>query len=54
MLPLHKKNAGIPQHTAARFTRILQEQGLIVPIREAAGRQSAIYSFEALLNLVRI
>ncbi|MEZ5324044.1 MAG: Fic family protein [Verrucomicrobiales bacterium] len=48
------KNAGIPQHTAARFTRILQEQALIVPIREAAGRQSAIYSFEPLLNLVRI
>lgn len=48
------KNAGIPQHTAARFTRILLEEGLIVPIRESSGRQSAIYSFEPLLNLVRI
>lgn len=48
------KSAGIPQHTAARFTRILQEQGLLVPLRESSGRQSAIYSFEPLLNLVRI
>ena len=48
------RNAGIPQHTAARFSRILLEQGLLVPIREAAGRQSAIYSFEPLLRLVRI
>ncbi len=48
------KSAGIPTHTAARFSRILLEQGLLVPVREAAGRQSAIYSFEPLLNLVRI
>lgn len=48
------KHAGIPPHTAARFSRILLEQGLLVPIREAAGRQSAIYSFEPLLRLVRI
>ena len=48
------KSAGIPSHTAARFSRILLEQGLLVPVREAAGRQSAIYSFEPLLQLVRI
>lgn len=48
------KHAGIPQHTAARFSRILLEQGLLVPVREAAGRQSAIYRFEPLLKLVRI
>lgn len=48
------QQAGIPQHTAARFSRILLEQGLLVPVREAAGRQSAIYSFEPLLQLVRI
>ena len=47
-------NAGIPQHTAARFSRILLEEKLLVPVREASGRQSAIYSFESLLNLVRI
>lgn len=48
------QHAGIPQHTAARFSRILLEEKLLVAVREAAGRQSAIYSFEPLLNLVRI
>lgn len=44
----------IPAATAARFSRILLEQGLIVPLREASGRKSAIYGFEPLLRLVRI
>jgi len=44
----------IPAATAARFSRILLEQGLFVPLREASGRQSAIYGFEPLLKLVRI
>jgi Fic family protein len=48
------QHAGIPPHTAARFSRILLEENLLVPVREAAGRQSAIYSFEPLLRLVRI
>lgn len=48
------QHAGIPPHTAARFSRILLEQGLLVPVREASGRRSAIYSFEPLLQLVRI
>jgi Fic family protein len=48
------RNAGIPAHTAARFSRVLLEQNLFVPVREASGRQSAIYSFEPLLRLVRI
>ncbi|MGJ3244112.1 MAG: Fic family protein [Opitutales bacterium] len=48
------QHAGIPSHTAARFSRILLEEGLLVPVREAAGRRSAIYSFDPLLNLVRI
>jgi hypothetical protein len=48
------QHAGIPAHTAARFTRILSDQSLIAPVREASGRRSAIYSFEPLLNLVRI
>lgn len=47
-------NAGIPRHTAARFSRILLDQGLLAPVREASGRQSAIYRFEPLLELVRI
>ena len=48
------KHAGIPPHTAARFSRVLLDHNLLVPVREAAGRQSAIYSFEPLLRLVRI
>ena len=48
------QHAGIPAHTAARFTRVLLEQGLLAPVREASGRRSAIYGFEPLLNLVRI
>jgi len=48
------QHAGIPRHTAARFSRILLEQRLLVPVREASGRQSAIYRFEPLLELVRI
>ncbi len=47
-------HAAIAPHTAARFSRILLEEKLLVPVREAAGRQSAIYSFEPLLRLVRI
>jgi Fic family protein len=48
------QQAGIPKHTAARFSRVLLENGLLVPVREAAGRRSAIYGFEPLLRLVRI
>lgn len=47
-------HADIAPHTAARFSRILLEEKLLVPVREASGRQSAIYSFEPLLRLVRI
>jgi Fic family protein len=48
------RNAGIPPPTAARFTRKLAEEGLLSTRVEAAGRQSAVYSFEPLLALVRI
>ena len=47
------QSAGIPPHTAARFTRILLAENLIIPVREASGRRSAIYGFEPLLDLVR-
>lgn len=46
--------SGIPPATAGRFTRKLLEQGILTPLVEAAGRQSAVYSFEPLLSLVRI
>lgn len=48
------KNAGIPNQTAARFSRKLLEENLLLTRLEPAGRQSAVYSFEPLLQLVRI
>jgi Fic family protein len=48
------KRAGIPAATAARFTRLLLEAGLLQTVREPAGRQSAIYRFEPLMELVRV
>ena len=48
------KNAEIPAQTAARFTRVLLENEIITTREEAAGRKSAVYSFEPLLKLVRI
>ena len=46
--------AGIPPPTAARFTRVLLEAGLLQTVRDAAGRRSAIYRFEPLMELVRV
>ena len=48
------RRAGIPGATAARFTRLLLESGLLQTVREASGRQSAIYRFEPLMELVRV
>ncbi len=46
--------SGIPAPTAARFTRMLLERGIVRTIREASGRRPALYAFEQLLNLVRV
>ncbi len=46
--------SGIPAASAARFTRLLLEHNLLTPIEEASGRRSALYSFEPLMQLVRI
>lgn len=48
------KNSGIPAASAARFTRVLAEKNLITPTKEASGRRSALYSFEPLMELVRV
>ena len=48
------KKSGIPAPSAARFTRILLEKKLITTIEEASGRRPALYSFEPLLQLVRV
>lgn len=47
-------NSGIPSASAARFTRILLENELLVVVEEAAGRRPAMYAFEPLLELVRV
>jgi len=44
----------IPPASAARFTRALLEKGLIITVEEAAGRRPALYSFEPLMELVRV
>lgn len=46
--------AGIPPQTAARFTRVLLQAGLLETVQESAGRKPAIYRFEPLLQLVRV
>lgn len=48
------RTAGIPAQTAARFSRVLLQEGLLQTVREAAGRRSAIYRFEPLMQRVRV
>ncbi len=46
--------SGIPTPTASRFTRVLQEKGLLRVVQEASGRRSAVYSFEPYMKIVRV
>ena len=46
--------AGIAPQTAARFTRVLLQEGLLQVVREAAGQRSAVYRFELLMQQVRV
>ena len=48
------RNAGIPGQTAARFSRVLLQQGLLETVREPAGQRPAIYRFEPLMRKVRV
>lgn len=47
-------NSGIPAPSAARFTRALLDKNIIITLEESSGRKAALYSFEPLLNLVRV
>lgn len=47
-------NSGIPSASAARFTRILLDEGIIRTVEESSGRRPALYSFEPLMDLVRV
>lgn len=46
--------SGIPVTTASRFTRILLQKNIVVTLEEASGRKPALYSFEPLMELVRV
>ncbi|MFC6204073.1 Fic family protein [Psychrobacter urativorans] len=46
--------SGIPAATASRFTRLLLDEGIISQIEESSGRRPALYSFEPLMELVRV
>ncbi len=46
--------SGIPIPTAAKFTKKLLDNGFIVERRGSSGRRAALYSFEPLMELVRI
>lgn len=45
--------SGIPKPTAIRLSRILMERGLLMELEPSAGRRSALYAFEPLIDLVR-
>jgi len=47
-------SSGIPPASAGRFTRTLLEKEIITTIEEASGRKPALYSFEPLMQLVRV
>lgn len=46
--------SGIPIATASRFTRLLLDEKIIHQIEESSGRRPALYSFEPLMELVRV
>ncbi len=47
-------SSGIPAASAGRFARVLLEKGIITTIEESSGRKPALYSFEPLMQLVRV
>lgn len=48
------EKTGISPATANRFTKALHEKGILKITEEASGRKSARYTFEQLMNLVRV
>lgn len=47
-------SSGIPNSSAARFARILCDEGLLKTIEESSGRRAALYAFEPLMKMVRV
>ena len=48
------QKSGIPTATAHKITKILFENNILVEVEPASGRRSAMYSFEPLLEKVRV
>ena len=48
------RTAGIPTQTAARFSRVLLQEGWLEVVREPAGQRPAMYRFEPLMQRVRV
>lgn len=48
------KDSGIPSATAARFARVMLDKGFLQVLEEPSGRRPALYSFEPLMELVRV
>ena len=48
------ERTNIPPATANRFTKALLEKGILSLKEEASGRKSALYSFEGMMELVRV
>ena len=47
-------SSGIPPSSAARFTRLLLDEGLLVTLEEPSGRRPALFMFEPLIQIVRV
>ena len=45
---------GIPASSAAKFTKLMFENKLLVEVQEASGSRSALYRFEPLMQLIRV
>jgi Fic family protein len=46
--------SGIPSSSAAKFSKILLDNKLLIPVQEASGRRSGLYRFEPLMELIRV
>ncbi len=47
-------SSGIPAPTAARFARVLLDNNILILREQASGRRPALYSFEPLMEIVRV
>ena len=46
--------SGIPTSTASKFSKILQDNNILKVVEEISGRISTLYSFEPLMEIVRV